>query len=114
MFMSSFRGGDVSRSRIFANGVTMRLLVGLIALGFVNGAVAEVKVTDFGKTAEGKVIKEYTVTNDHGVVLKLLSRGATLAEWHVPDKDGKMDDVVFGFDDVAGYESKGNGYFGAT
>ena len=25
-----------------------------------------------------------------------------------------MDDVVFGFDDVAGYESKANGYFGAT
>ncbi|HVT30588.1 MAG TPA: aldose epimerase family protein [Lacipirellulaceae bacterium] len=75
---------------------------------------AEVKVTDFGKTADGTPVKAYTVTNDKGVSIKLLSRGATLAEWHVPDKNGQMADVVFGFDDVAGYESKGNGYFGAT
>jgi aldose 1-epimerase len=39
---------------------------------------------------------------------------ATLAVWHVPDKNGQTADCVFGFDDVAGYESKGNGYFGAT
>ena len=75
---------------------------------------AEVKVSDFGKTADGKEVKAYTITNDKGAVVKLLSRGATLAEWHVPDKHGKVDDVVFGFDDVAGYESKANGYFGAT
>jgi len=85
-----------------------------VALGIANYATAEVKVSDFGKTADGEVVKEYTITNDKGAVVKLLSRGATLKEWHVPDRDGKMDDVVFGFDDVAGYESKDNGYFGAT
>ncbi len=77
-------------------------------------ALAEVKVADFGKTADGTPVKEYTVTNSNGVTIKLISRGATLTQWHVPDKDGKKADVVFGFDDVAGYESKGNGYFGAT
>ena len=75
---------------------------------------AEVKVADFGKTADGTAVKQYTLTNSHGVVMKLISRGATLTEWHVPDKNGQMADVVFGFDDVAGYESKDNGYFGAT
>src|SRR3954447_8874602 len=79
-----------------------------------SSALADVKVKDFGKTAEGKLVKEFTGTNDHNVGLKLLSRGATLAEWHVPDKDCRMDDVGFGFDDGAGYESKRNGYFGAT
>jgi aldose 1-epimerase len=75
---------------------------------------AQFDVKDFGKTADGNEVKAFTITNKHGVKVKLLSRGATLAEWHVPDKNGKMDDVVFGFDDVAGYESKDNGYFGAT
>jgi aldose 1-epimerase len=75
---------------------------------------AQFDVSDFGKTADGKEVKAYTLTNSKGVKVKLLSRGATLAEWHVPDKNGKMDDVVFGFDDVAGYESKDNGYFGAV
>ena len=58
--------------------------------------------------------EEYTLTNSNGAIVKLISRGATLTEWHVPDKNGKMADVVFGFDDVAGYESKANGYFGCT
>lgn len=77
-------------------------------------AWAEVKVTGFGKTADGVPVEQYTLTNAKGVFVKLISRGATLAEWHVPDKHGKMADVVFGFDDVSGYESKGNGYFGTT
>lgn len=71
-------------------------------------------MSHFGKTADGKEAQAFTITGKNGVVVKLLSRGATLAEWHVPDKNGKTADCVFGFDDVAGYESKGNGYFGAT
>jgi aldose 1-epimerase len=86
----------------------------LLATLWPTTVTAEVKVTDFGKTADGVAVKQYTLTNDDGVVVKLISRGATLTEWHVPDKHGKMADIVFGFDDVAGYESKGNGYFGAT
>jgi aldose 1-epimerase len=77
-------------------------------------AMAEVKVKDFGKTADGVPVNQYTLKNANGVVVKLISRGATLTEWHVPDKYGKVADVVFGFDDIAGYESKGNGYFGTT
>ncbi len=95
------------------NGWLWRIATIGIILGFTLSASAEVKVTDFGKMADGTAVKAYTITNSKGVVVKLLSRGATLAEWHVPDKNGKMDDVVFGWDDVAGYESKANGYFGA-
>jgi aldose 1-epimerase len=85
------------------------LIVGLASRSF-----AEVKVSHFDKTADGKDVQAFTITNDKGVTVKLISRGATLVEWHVPDKTGKTDDVVFGFDKMAGYESKGNGYFGAT
>ena len=77
-------------------------------------AMAEVTVNDFGKTADGTPVKQYTITNSQGVVVKLISRGATLAEWHVPDKSGQKADVVFGFDKIADYESPANGYFGCT
>jgi aldose 1-epimerase len=96
----------MANSRWLAPGVLMAVMQ--------LSAMAEVKVSEFGKTADGVTVNEYTITSKNGVVVKLISRGATLTEWHVPDKNGKMDDVVFGFDDVAGYESKGNGYFGAT
>jgi aldose 1-epimerase len=77
-------------------------------------ALAAVQATDFGKTADGIPVKQFTITNADGVVVKLISRGATLSEWHVPDRDGSLADVVFGFDDVAGYESDANQYFGCT
>ena len=88
----------------------------LAAVGFGPATItqAEVKVSEFGKTADGTPVKEYTLTNDTGAIVKLISRGATLKEWHVPDKNGESADVVFGFDDVAGYESPANGYFGCT
>ena len=45
---------------------------------------------------------------------KIMTRGATLVELDVPDKEGDLVDVVNGFDDVAGYESDANQYFGTT
>ncbi|MFO1095438.1 MAG: aldose epimerase family protein [Planctomycetaceae bacterium] len=68
----------------------------------------------FGKTAEGTPVEAYTLTNDNGMSAKLITRGATLVELHVPDKNGKTADVTLGFDDVAGYESDRNQYFGCA
>ena len=62
----------------------------VVALVCANLCLAEVKVTDFGKTADGTPVEEFTITNSNGVKVKLISRGATLAEWHVPDKNGKV------------------------
>jgi aldose 1-epimerase len=89
--------------------------VGLLVLfAVVTLAQADVKVAEFGTAADGTPVNVYMLTNSSGVVAKLIDRGATLVEWQVPDKNGQMADVVFGFDDVAGYESPANAYFGAT
>ncbi|MBX3442310.1 MAG: galactose mutarotase [Planctomyces sp.] len=68
----------------------------------------------FGQTADGQAVHRFTLKNAKGVVAKIITRGATLTELHVPDKSGQTADVVLGFDDVAGYESEGNQYFGCT
>lgn len=94
--------------------LTRSLIVAVLGFGATTISWAEVKVSDFGKTADGTPGEEFTLTNSSGAIVKLISRGATLKEWHVPDKNGEMADVVFGFDDVAGYESPANGYFGCT
>lgn len=88
--------------------------IGFSLAGLSTIAVGEVQVTDFGTTKNGEPVKLFTLRNDNGVVAKLSSRGATLTEWHVPDKKGDMADIVLGFDDVAGYESDDNQYFGTT
>ena len=68
----------------------------------------------FGKTKDGKSVELYTIKAESGIVAKVMTRGATLVQLHVPDSEGKMEDVVLGFDDVSGYEGDGNQYFGCT
>lgn len=57
---------------------------------------------------------EFTAENSQGMRAKWCSLGATLMEWHVPDRDGKFDDVVLGFDTEAGYLTSDNQHFGST
>ncbi len=57
---------------------------------------------------------EYQVTGPTGMRAKFVSRGATLAEVWVPDRDGRMADVVLGFDHESGYASTDNQHFGCT
>lgn len=70
--------------------------------------------TSFGKTADGNAVELFTLQNKNGMTAKITTFGATLTELDVPGKDGKMANVVLGFDNIAGYESKENPYFGAT
>ena len=68
----------------------------------------------FGKTKDGHAVELYTLKSGNGLTAKIMTRGATLVQLHVPDKDGKTADVVLGFDNVTGYESEDNQYFGTT
>ncbi|MSU41024.1 MAG: galactose mutarotase [Pedosphaera sp.] len=68
----------------------------------------------FGKTKAGEPATVWTLKNGKGLVAKVTDYGATLVEMHVPDKTGKTADVVLGFDNVAGYQSDDNQYFGCT
>ena len=66
----------------------------------------------FGST-DGKYVDLYTLTNANGLVLRAATYGAIITGLDVPDRDGKLADVVLGFDDLDGYVD-GNAYFGAT
>ncbi|MDB5348831.1 MAG: mro [Planctomycetota bacterium] len=71
-----------------------------------------VKKMDFGKTADGTPVELFELTNG-GITAKVTSYGAILTELHAPDRDGKLADVVLGFDNLAGYLA-GHPFFGAT
>ena len=74
-------------------------------------------VKPFGKTKEGTEAQLFTLQNVHGLKATITPYGGTLTSLLVPDKTGKLGDVVLGFDDLAGYTSdlylKENPYFGA-
>ncbi|UYZ62088.1 aldose epimerase family protein [Hymenobacter weizhouensis] len=73
--------------------------------------------TAAGKTSDGTEVQLYTLTNAHGVKATITTYGGTLTSLLVPDKNGRLGDVVLGFDDVAGYFGpeylKEGPYFGA-
>lgn len=68
----------------------------------------------YGTTASGESVELYTLRSNDGLVARVMTWGATLVELHVPDAAGTTADVILGFDDVAGYQSDANGYFGCT
>ncbi|WP_188561356.1 aldose epimerase family protein [Hymenobacter frigidus] len=71
----------------------------------------------FGKTTAGTEVQLFTLTNASGAKATISNFGGTLTSLLVPDKDGKLGDVILGFDNVSGYQSpefrKSNPYFGA-
>lgn len=62
---------------------------------------AESKV--YGNLPDGRPVHVYTLANENGVTAKLIDLGATLISLEVPDRDGKLADVVLGFDSLAGW-----------
>lgn len=71
-----------------------------------------VEKRSFGKLSNGVEVSIYTLTNKNGLKAEITNYGATVVSLFVPDKNGKLEDVVLGYDDAAGYE-KGESYFGA-
>lgn len=58
----------------------------------------------FGTTKEGAAVTLYTITNKNGLSVSAIDYGANIVSLMVPDKNGVVEDIVLGFDDVAGYE----------
>ncbi len=85
-----------------------------VILAFTMTGFARPKITHkpFGKTADGKAVEIYTLTNSKGSEAQIITYGGTVVSLRVPDKSGKLGDVVLGFDSVADYE-KNTAYIGA-
>ena len=73
-----------------------------------NGSIEQ---APYGSTA-GQAVSLYTLTNAQGWRLKITNYGATVSELHVPDRDGKLADIVLGYDSLEEYVA-GKSYFGA-
>ena len=58
-------------------------------------------------------VTEYTLTNSSGMQASILNYGGTITKLMVPDRSGKMGDVVLGFETFGGYMQKKDPYMGA-
>lgn len=66
----------------------------------------------FGALADGTKIDLYKITNKNGASVTLQTLGAGIQALEMPDKNGKMADVVLGFDNPSDYANPDYGYQG--
>ncbi|MBI1761040.1 MAG: galactose mutarotase [Acidobacteria bacterium] len=66
----------------------------------------------FGKLADGTAVDIYTLANSKGFEARITNYGGIVVSIKAPDKAGKLDDVVLGFDNLDGY-LKTHPFFGA-
>jgi len=90
------------------------------SLLLLNSAAAEKRKTmshiqeeKFGSLPDGSTVKRYTLKNSRGITVKIMNYGAIITELWVPDKNGNLQDVVCGFDNLDQYV-KGHPFFGAV
>jgi aldose 1-epimerase len=69
-----------------------------------------IKKQSFGKTKEGVESTLFILKNKNGMSVSFTDYGANIVNVIVPDKDGKFDDVVLGYDNVTGYEVNPPGF----
>ena len=69
--------------------------------------------SSFGFIPDGKEVELFTIVNSHGLKMTVMTYGATVVSLEVPDRNGKLMDVVLGYDSLSGY-IRNSPYFGAT
>jgi aldose 1-epimerase len=112
-----------AKSRVFAiAAVVLGLFVCILSSPYLRvlqptpafaRPAANVDQAQFGKLSDGTVIMAYTLKNAQGSRAKVITYGATLTELYMPDKSGKLGDVVLGFRDLQGYLGD-HPFFGGT
>src|SRR2546421_538386 len=66
----------------------------------------------FGVTPEGEEVQLFSLTNDQGMEVRITNYGGIITAIYVPDRNGKLDDLVLGHETLEGYLDRSR-YFGA-
>lgn len=83
----------------------------MINLG--SGAEGGVERAHFGRLPSGQDVEVWTLRNRRGMEVRAIGYGAAITSLRVPDREGRFDDVVLGYDDLGGYIAD-DAYFGAV
>jgi aldose 1-epimerase len=95
--------------KIFLSRAAFCLAV--VATGVVHGATATRE--KFGALADGKTVDAVTLSNRHGMLVRVLSLGAGLQYVAAPDRNGKSENITLGYAKADRYLEKPQ-FFGST
>src|ERR1700680_762987 len=93
--------------------VMLSFFMATIAIcGLQAEAKSKMQKQSFGKSEDGQQTDLYILTNRNGMETSMTNYGGTVVTLKVPDRNGKLDDVVLGYDKLDDYAA-GKAYFGA-
>ncbi|HMC00389.1 MAG TPA: aldose epimerase family protein [Flavobacteriaceae bacterium] len=72
-----------------------------------------IEKSKFGNTEDGTVVEQYALKNTNGVEMNVITYGGRITSLKVPNKDGKLENVVLGHDTMEDYLRDDNPFFGA-
>ena len=86
------------------------LLISTSALAFAQTSITH---KPFGKTTDGQSVDLYTLRNRRGMEARITNYGGIVVSLTTPDRNGKLADVVLGYNDLDTYMRPPFPYFGA-
>jgi aldose 1-epimerase len=69
---------------------------------------AEASRAPYGATAAGAPVEVFTLKNDHGMSVRVLSYGGVITQVNVPDREGQIQNVALELADLKAYEARAN------
>jgi aldose 1-epimerase len=76
-------------------------------------ALTRVTRAPFGTLPDGTPIELFTLTNRQGIEARAMTYGGIILSLRVPDRQGRLEDIVLGHDAAAPYARNNSPYFGA-
>jgi aldose 1-epimerase len=73
---------------------------------------AKVTKSEFGNMPDGTKVEIYTL-EEGAIKARVMTYGARLVSLEVPDRNGKIADIVLGYESLAGYTADPKSYFGS-
>jgi aldose 1-epimerase len=85
---------------------TLSVAALLVSMAWLSPGGAAVNRDAFGRLPDGTSVDRYTLTNSRGVEVRLMSYGAAIISIRTPDRNGRVEDVVLGYDTLDEYLAK--------
>ena len=106
-------------TKLKSNSITMNKLFFILITVFACSSCIQktskplIQPEAFHKMVDGKQVELFTLKNKNGLEMTVTNYGGRVVSLVVPDKSGKMEDVVLGYDSLDGYLNSNEQYFGA-
>lgn len=89
-------------------------VMSVLIIGCQNNKKVETMIEKslYGKLSDGREVFQFMLHNNSGMKVQIINFGAIVTSISVPDRNGKFEDVILGYDSLSGYVND-NSYQGA-